>query len=101
MKSALPLLCTALLASTVVAAPPEVAVIKPVEREITDIEDFAGRTDASATAEIRCRLAGNLQKVHSDLGSEVKKGDLLFELDDRLQKAELAKAEALVAQAKA
>jgi RND family efflux transporter MFP subunit len=83
-----------LVLSPAAAAPPEVAVVKPVEREIFDHEDATGRTDASTTVEIRSRLLGYLDKVLFKEGTAVKKGDLLFQLDDRVQRAELAKAEA-------
>src|SRR2546426_1946383 len=76
------------------AAPPEVAVVKPVEREVFDHEDVIGRTEAGTTVEIRSRLAGYLDKVVFKEGSAVKRGDVLFQLDDRVQRAEVAKAEA-------
>lgn len=88
-------------AGSVLSAPPEVAVVKPVEREIFDFTEVAGRLEASSTVEIRPRVNGLIQKVQFKEGSEVKKGDLLLEIDGRLQKAELAKAEAQVEQARA
>jgi RND family efflux transporter MFP subunit len=83
------------------AAPPEVVVVKPVEREVFDHEDFTGRTEASATVEIRSRLTGFVDKVLFKEGSTVKKGDALLQLDDRLQRAELEKAQAEMKRAEA
>jgi RND family efflux transporter MFP subunit len=101
MRTALAVLCSTVIATGLAAAPPEVAVVKPVEREISDFEDFAGHADANRTVEIRPRVTSYLSKVAFKEGSEVKKGDLLIELDNRLQKAEVDKAEANLALAKA
>jgi RND family efflux transporter MFP subunit len=84
-----------------VAAPPEVAVCRPVEREVTDFADFTGRTEPSTSVDVRSRVTGMLDKVLFKEGSEVKKGDVLFQLDDRAQRAELAKAQAEVVRAEA
>jgi RND family efflux transporter MFP subunit len=89
-----PAILTLLVLLPVSAAPPEVPVVKPVEREVLDHEDVTGRTEAGTTVEIRSRLTGYLDKVVFKEGSAVKKGDVLFQLDDRLQRAEVAKAEA-------
>ena len=55
---------------------------------------MTGRTEASTTVEVRSRLTGQLVKVHFKDGAAVKKGEILFELDDRLQTAEVEKAQA-------
>jgi RND family efflux transporter MFP subunit len=83
------------------AAPPEVAVVKPIEKEITDYADLTGRTEPSTSVEIRARVTGYLDKVLFKEGSQVKRGDLLFQLEDRVQKAALGKAEAEVKVAEA
>src|SRR4051812_20981088 len=89
------------LAAAAAAAPPEVPVAHPVEREVFDHEDAVGRIEASTTVDIRSRVTGYLDKVAFKEGSAVKKGDLLFQVDDRLQRAELAKAQAGVARVEA
>jgi len=73
--------------------PPEVQVSLPVMGMVTDYEDFPGRIMAVNTVEIRARVTGYLEKVHFREGSDVKKGDLLFEIDARPYEAELARAE--------
>jgi membrane fusion protein, multidrug efflux system len=83
-----------LLAIPAFAAPPVVAVIKPAEREVFDHEDVTGRTEAGSTVEIRSRLAGYVDKVQFKDGAAVKKGELLLQLDDRVQRAELDRAQA-------
>jgi RND family efflux transporter MFP subunit len=91
-----PIVLALLAFSPVVAAPPEVPVVKPVEREVFDHEDFTGRTDASTIVEIRSRLTGFLDKIAFKEGATVKKGDLLFQIDHRVQRAEVDKAQAEV-----
>lgn len=80
--------------SAAVRPPPEVAVAAPVVREIEDYEDCTGRTHAISTVDVRARVTGYLEKVHFKEGSDVRKGELLFEIDARPYQAELAKAEA-------
>jgi multidrug efflux system membrane fusion protein len=80
-------------------APPElpaVPVSKPVEHEITDYVDFTGRTDAVEAVDIRPRVSGYLVKMPFKEGAEVKKGDLLFEVDPRPYQAQLDQAKAQV-----
>jgi RND family efflux transporter MFP subunit len=81
--------------------PPEVEVVQPVNRQVSDYEDFTGRTDASATVHIKARVSGYLTRVLFKDGAEVKQGDLLFEIDPRPYKAQLEKAEAAVTLAQA
>src|SRR5437867_3126336 len=81
--------------------PPEVLVSQPVNREITDYEDFTGQTAAEKNIEIRARVTGYLDKVYFKEGSEVEEGALLFEIDQRPYEAELARSEANIAQAEA
>jgi multidrug efflux system membrane fusion protein len=80
-------------------APPEptaVPVSRPVEREVTDYVDFTGRTEAVQSVDIRPRVTGYLVKMPFQEGSEVKEGDLLFEIDPRPYEAQLDQAEGQV-----
>ncbi len=72
--------------------PPEVAVIRPVVKELTDHEDFTGRTEASTRVELRARATGYLVKVNFQDGADVKQGDVLFEIDPRPYQAHLDQA---------
>lgn len=83
------------------AKPPEVFVALPTIREVSDFEDFTGRLESVNMVEIRARVTGYLDKVQFKEGAEVKAGDLLFDIDPRTYKAELAKAEANLRQAQA
>jgi RND family efflux transporter MFP subunit len=80
---------------------PEVLVSLPVSREVTDYVDFPGRTEAVNSIEVRARVTGYLDKVHFQEGADVKQGDLLFEIDPRTYQAELARADATLAQTQA
>jgi RND family efflux transporter MFP subunit len=80
--------------------PPEVQVSLPVIREdITDYEDFPGRMEAVNDITIRARVTGYLEKANFREGEEVQQGAVLFEIDDRPYRAELARARGNVQQA--
>jgi len=76
------------------AAPPEVKIDSPVIREVTEYEEFTGRTEASMSVELRARVSGYVDKLHFKDGADVKKGDTLIDLDPRGYKAELERLEA-------
>src|SRR5258707_630185 len=83
------------------AAPPEVAVSQPLVREVTDFEEFIGRSEPIESVDVRARVLGLIEKVHIEAGATVKKGDLLFTLDPRPYKAAVELAEAEVKRAEA
>ncbi len=88
------------------AQAPEVLVGRPVVKTVTDYEDFTGHTDAVMSVEIRARVSGYLVEGLKDSGpnkegTEVKKGELLFEIDPRTYEADKNKAEAALAQSQA
>lgn len=78
-----------------------VSVSLPIVKDITDYEEFTGRMDAVEKVDIRSRVTGYLDKIHFKVGSEVKTGDLLFTIDDKLYQAEYEGAKGLVAQSEA
>ncbi|MGL4551730.1 MAG: efflux RND transporter periplasmic adaptor subunit [Gemmataceae bacterium] len=73
-------------------APTPVSVSKVKLSKNTDFEDFTGRTEAKDSVEIKARVTGYLMKVLFDEGKLVKEGDVLYQLDDRTYRADLAKA---------
>jgi RND family efflux transporter MFP subunit len=79
--------------------PPSVTVAAVHERNVTEWEEFSGRLEAVQAADIRPRVTGYIEKVAFAEGSEVKQGDLLFEIDPRPYRTELARAEGDLAQA--
>jgi RND family efflux transporter MFP subunit len=85
------------------AAPvaPDVTVAKPVARSVADYLDFTGNTAASNSATVVARVEGYLEKIHFTDGTAVKKGDLLFTIQQSQYEAQLAQANAQVAAQKA
>jgi RND family efflux transporter MFP subunit len=80
---------------------PVVPVSHPVRRQVTDYADYTGRTAAVEAVSVRARVTGYLTKIPFKEGSEVKKDDLLFEIDPRPYKALVDQADAQVNLAKA
>ena len=72
-----------------------------MERDVTDYVDFTGRTAAIESVEVRARVDGYLDSVHFEAGSLVKKGDVLFVIDQRPFVRELNRAKAQLEQAQA
>lgn len=78
------------------AAPPlpAVTIAPALQREIADWDEFTGRLQAVDAVEIRPRVSGYIKRVSFDEGKEVKKGEVLFEIDPRPYEAALAQAQA-------
>jgi RND family efflux transporter MFP subunit len=74
-------------------AAPVVTFIRPKRAQFTPSQDFVGRLDARRSVEVRPAVGGFVQKVNFKAGDDVKKGDLLFELDPRASQLALDKAE--------
>ena len=72
--------------------PPPVPVSQPVAREVTDYVDFTGRTQAVKSVNVVARATGYLVKEPFKEGSEVKAGELLFEIDPRPYQAQYDQA---------
>jgi RND family efflux transporter MFP subunit len=83
------------------AAPTVVVVSNPVARKVTDYAVFTGRTEAVKSVEIRARVDGYLIRMPFQEGADVKKGDLLFQIDPRPYQATYDQAAAQVALCKA
>ncbi len=77
-------------------APVEVKYVRPTEAPVTPFEEFGGRALSPETVELRSRVSGYLTRVNFQDGQDVKKGDVLFEIEDTVYKAALAQAEATV-----
>ncbi|MCC6418249.1 MAG: efflux RND transporter periplasmic adaptor subunit [Gemmataceae bacterium] len=74
--------------------PPAVTVVQPVRRKVTDYKEFTGHLEAVEKVDIRARVRGFLKVIHFKEGTEVKEGDLLYEIDPREFEATVAKAQA-------
>lgn len=79
--------------------PPQVNVAKVVEKKVRLWDEFSGRIEAVDTVELRPRVSGYLSAVHFQEGKEVRRGQLLFSIDDREYRAALESAKANVARA--
>ncbi len=81
--------------------PPQVAVAAPLQRNVTDWDDYVGRFEAVEDVEIVARVSGTVTRIAFREGLAVPKGALLYEIDPRPYRAALAQAEAEVARARA
>ncbi|MBK8038850.1 MAG: efflux RND transporter periplasmic adaptor subunit [Verrucomicrobiaceae bacterium] len=84
--------------------PPAPVTLAPVEqKELVEWEEFTGRVEAVETVELRPRVSGYITQVHFQAGALVKKGDVLFTIDQRAfeTKRRAAKAEVQRAEANA
>ena len=66
---------------------PEVTAAKVLFNEVRDWADFTGRLEPVERVEIRPRVGGYVETVAFTEGSEVKQGQLLFQIDPRPFKA--------------
>lgn len=84
------------------AAPPVpvVTVAAPLVRDINEWDDYVGRFEAVNSVEVRPRVSGQLTGVHFTDGQIVRKGQLLFTIDQRPFAAALAEARAEAASAR-
>jgi RND family efflux transporter MFP subunit len=85
-----------------VAAPglPVVTVSAPLQREVTEWDDYIGRFEASRSVEVRPRISGAITALHFTDGQIVRAGQPLFTIDQRPYQAALAEARAGVATAR-
>jgi multidrug efflux system membrane fusion protein len=81
--------------------PPEVSVAQVLSKQVSEWDDFTGRVTAIETVELRPRVSGYVERVAYKEGQEVKKGDLLFVIDQRRYKAQLDQAQADLERARA
>jgi len=114
MKSSLlrtPVLCLSLLALVACGKgqdqappqmpPPDVGVVKATPQDLPLTSDLVGRLSAYRRADVRARVPGVLLKRAYDEGTDVKKGQLLFQIDPAPLKAALSAAQGTLAQAQA
>ena len=112
-RTSLVLLCLPLLASAAASGckdaqanredlkPTTIAYDLPVEKTITDYEQFPGETEAIISISVTSRVSGYMTEVCFKDGDLVKEKDVLFKIDNRQYKAELERAEGNLAQLQA
>ncbi|MBF0613116.1 MAG: efflux RND transporter periplasmic adaptor subunit [Magnetococcales bacterium] len=108
MKGPLALLLTLAIATPLFAEdkpaappPPEVEMSRAARRTIPIMQDIPGRTLPTRTAQVRARTDGIVEKRLFNEGIEVAAGTLLYQLDNRMQKALVQSAEATLEKNKA
>ncbi len=79
-------------------APQEVQFITLTPTNVPIFEEWIGTLDGFVNAQIRAQVTGYLQTQDYAEGSEVKKGDLLFQIDPRPFQAALDQAKGKLAQ---
>jgi len=81
--------------------PPPVTVAAALGKEVVETDEFPGRIEAVEQVEVRARVTGYIQSVNFKPGAEVRKGDLLFQIDPRPFENEVARAQANLANTRA
>ena len=81
--------------------PPEVSVIQVAAHPVTVYNEYVAQTQAPDTIEIRSQVTGLLERQAFTDGARVKKGEVLYIIDQRPFEAQLAQAKASLAQAEA
>ena len=81
--------------------PPEVTVAEVRAEELAEWDEYQGEFEAVDEVEVRPRVSGYLVRVGFTEGKEVKKGDVLFEIDPEPYQATLDQREADLTRARA
>jgi RND family efflux transporter MFP subunit len=77
--------------------PPSVTVMQPVKKLVTDHLELTGNSQAVNTVQLRARVAGYLEKIFFRDGEFVRKGQVLFLIQQNTYEANLRQTEAAVA----
>ena len=73
---------------------PPVTVSTPVRQSLTEWDEYTGRFQAVERVELRARVSGYLEDIRFTDGQKVKKGDILFVIDQRPFRIDLERARA-------
>lgn len=92
--------CSGQAAENAMPPPPAVSVAPVLVKQISQWDDFSGRVEAVESVDLRPRVSGYIDRVNYEEGQEVRKGDVLFTIDSRSYRAELARAQADLARAR-
>src|ERR1700757_930547 len=84
-----------------VTPPPPVIVAAVEPRNVPIVDEWIGRLDGSDNVDVRARVQGYVQEIAYNEGTVVNEGDVLLRLDARPYEAELAQAQAKLAEAQA
>jgi membrane fusion protein, multidrug efflux system len=81
--------------------PPQLPVITVSNQAATTYKEFSASLEGSKDIEIRPQVDGYLDQIYVDEGAHVRKGQLLFRINDRPYREQLNNARANLAAAKA
>lgn len=81
--------------------PPKIPVVQPKAEAVTDYVEMTGNAAPVISAKLVARVEGYLEAQHFHDGAVVKRGDLLFTIQQDQYKAQLQQAQAQVMAAKA
>src|SRR5215831_10376032 len=74
--------------------PPPVTVALPLQKAITEWDEYTGRFVATAAVEVRARVSGFIDSIKFKDGQIVKQGDPLFVIDPRPYRLAVEQAKA-------
>lgn len=102
----LPIVGLVILAACSPASPPErplptVSVAVPLQREVTDWDEFVGQFEAVQDTEVVSRASGTVERIAFREGDFVRKGQVLFVIDQRSARAAAENAQADLVRAQA
>ncbi len=81
--------------------PEEYPVIETFRQDVNIPLEYIAAIQAFQNVEIRARVEGYLEKILVDEGKEVRKGQLMFQINDEEYRADLARARANIISAEA
>lgn len=93
--------CSTRVAADKVPPPPVVSVVQAREMTVPVLAQPIGTTKPLQEVSIRARVRGLLKEMHFQEGSDVKKGQLLFVIEEEPFKAKLEEAKAKLEEASA
>lgn len=82
------------------APPPDINVVEVIQKEIPIYKEYVGQTYGYKDIPIRARVDGYLTGIHFKEGFGVKKGQLLYTIDQQPYQAKVAEAMGQLAKAK-
>ena len=62
---------------------PTVMVASPLAKKVAQWDEYTGRFEAREQVEVRARVSGFVEQIHFRDGQIIKRGDLLFTIDQR------------------
>jgi membrane fusion protein, multidrug efflux system len=89
------------MAQAPAAGPPAVGVVKAQSKPLTETSEFIGRIQAVGRVSIVARVTGFLEQRFFEEGAEVKKGDLLYRIEQPPFRADADAKRSVVDQLKA